>query len=188
VLAAGTSAVLEQAGRPAEPAMLAAPVPQGPAARELVQSLSTSLWQPLAAADAVYETDGTGAPRLRSGLWLRPRDALALAVALQAGGQVGGNRLLSAASGARVLESLEDGVAPRGAEPFGARQVRLLRDDAGTRLYFFPVQELVILLVGADEARLADETELAHQVLRGIVDRAPTVAPAPATSDLVPRH
>jgi hypothetical protein len=45
----------------------------------------------------------------------------------------------------------------------------------------------VILLVGADERRLTDETEIAHQVLRGIVDR---VAPAaiPATGELVPKH
>jgi hypothetical protein len=60
----------------------------------------------------------------------------------------------------------------------------MLRDDAGTRLYFFPAQELVILLLGADESRLGDETALAHQILRGIVDGVP----ASSAPQVVPLH
>jgi hypothetical protein len=154
---------------------------------ELAASIATNLWQPLAAADAVYETDARHQPRLHAGLWMRPRDGLALAVALAEGGQVGGVRLMTPGRADHLLGLLDDGTAPRGAEPFGARAARVLRDDEGTRLYFFPAQQLVILLVGADEAGLADETELAHQVLRGIVD-PPRVVPAPGARDMVPLH
>jgi hypothetical protein len=157
------------------------------APRALAAVIDAQLWRPLSAAPATYAIDGAGEPRLHCCLWLQARDAAALASALLNGGQVGGEHLLSASAAGELLTVLDDGVPPRGAEPFGARTAQVLRDDQGTRLYFFPAEDLVILLVGADERRLTDETEIAHQVLRGIVDR---VAPAasPATGELVPKH
>lgn len=150
--------------------------------------VSAAVWQPLAAASAFYEPGAGGAPRLDCCLWARPRDVLALATAVLSGGEVGGQHLLTPAAAARVLDTLDDGIAPRGAEAFGSTPVRLLRDGDGTRLYFFPSQQIAILLVGADEKRFADETALAHQVLRGIVDRPAPQQPSPALHDLVPAH
>jgi hypothetical protein len=157
------------------------------APRALAAVIDAQLWRPLAAAPATYAIDGAGVPRLHCCLWMLARDAAALASALLNGGQVGGEHLLNGTAARALLTALDDGVPPRGAEPFGARTAQVLRDEEGTRLYFFPAEELVILLVGADERRLTDETEIAHQVLRGIVDR---IAPAasPATGELVPKH
>lgn len=152
-----------------------------------VAALSREIWQALDAAPARYATDRDGNPRLDHGLWLRPRDALALATALVEGGAVGGQRLLPPEAAAAVLMAQDDGIAPRGPEPFGARAARLWRDGAGTRLYHFPAQRLVVLVMGVDEARYADETGPAHQILRGIVDTAPA-APPSGTDTLVPSH
>jgi hypothetical protein len=157
------------------------------APRALAAVIDEQLWRPLSAAPATYTLDGAGVPRLHCCLWLRARDAAALASALLNGGQVGGEHLLSATAARELLTVLNDGLPPRGAEPFGARAAQVLRDGEGTRLYFFPAEELVILLVGADERRLTDETEIAHQVLRGIVDRMAPAA-SPATGELVPKH
>jgi hypothetical protein len=162
----------------------ASPLPGGGAPQAFPAAFSRDLWSPLGAGAALWAADGHGLPRLHCCLWLRPRDGLALAVALQGGGQLEGRALLGAGRASAVLSALDDGVTPRGAEAFGARAVRMLRDDAGTRLYFFPAQELVILLLGADESRLGDETALAHQVLRGIVDSVP----ASSASQVVPLH
>jgi hypothetical protein len=49
----------------------------------------------------------------------------------------------------------------------------------------FPTQSIVILMLGADEQKLRDETALAHQVLRGIVDSSGR-PPAPATGSQPP--
>ncbi|MET0291350.1 MAG: hypothetical protein ABW136_03230 [Steroidobacteraceae bacterium] len=130
----------------------------------------TELWSLLSASDARVERAADGSLAFACCLWLQPRDALALATALLQGGTVGGTNVVPEERARHALEQLEDGVAPRGDEPFGARPARLLRDAAGSRLYLFPAQALVILLVGAEESRLADETALAHQVLRAIVD------------------
>lgn len=151
-------------------------------------AFSRDLWKPLQARDARIELDANGIPRLQCCVWLRARDALALATALTGGGQIDGERLMEAEPAARVLQAMDDGVPPRGAEPFGTRPVRLWRDSEGSRLYSFPAQELVILLVRADEGRLADETAIAHQVLRGIVDRPLAPAAAPSPRELVPAH
>lgn len=148
--------------------------------------LADALWKPLGAAAASYAADGAGQPRLHCCLGMRPLDGLALASALQAGGRVAGTVLMDAARARAVLTAMEDGRPPRGAEPFGARKVTLLRDEQGSRLYFFPAQELVILLLGADEARLEDETALAHEILRGIVDNLPRPDGGPAI--VVPLH
>jgi len=145
--------------------------------------LSVELWRPLDARDAVVPLDA-GVPRLACCVWLRARDALALAVEL-----LGGRRhLLDASASANALKAMDDGIPARGAEPFGARPARLWRDAEGTRLYFFPVQDLVILLVRADEERLADEALIAHQVLRGILDLQAAPEPAPTPRELVPAH
>jgi hypothetical protein len=151
-------------------------------------AFSRDLWKPLQAGEALIELDSNGIPRLQCCVWLRARDALALATALTAGGQIDGERLMEPEPAARALQAMDDGVAPRGAEPFGTRPVRLWRDGEGSRLYSFPAQELVILLVRADEARLADETAIAHQVLRGIVDRPVAPAAVPSPRELVPAH
>jgi hypothetical protein len=150
--------------------------------------VSLNLWKPLQAGEARIELDAAGVPRLHCCTWLRLRDALALAVALTNGGQIEGERLLDAASAERALQAMDDGVPPRGAESFAPRPARLWRDDEGSRLYSFAAHELVILLVRADGARLSDETAIAHEVLRGIVDRGtgPVVAPRPA--QLAPAH
>jgi hypothetical protein len=145
--------------------------------------LSLEVWRPLDARDALVRLDG-GTPQLPCCLWLHARDALAVAVELVEGHR----RLIDAAAAARVLQAMDDGRAPRGAEPFGSRPARIWRDDEGTRLYSFPAQDLVILLVRADERRLTDETLIAHQVLRGIVDRQATPDSAPTPRDLVPAH
>jgi len=165
----------------------AACLPDGFDAAAWARSQPASLWQSLAAGPAIYERDGDGVPRVSCCLWLRPRDALALATAVFSGGQVAGEHLFAPEAAARILDVLEDRDPPRGAEPFGSRAVRLLRDDEGTRLYFFPAQDIVILLVGADEARLADETALAHQVLRGVIDR-PLPPASSGPRNLVPAH
>jgi hypothetical protein len=158
--------------------------PAAGSAEAWASNLSLEVWRPLDAREAVVQLDDDGGLRLPCCVWLRPRDALALAVELL------GNRrhLTDAAAATRLLHQMEDGIAPRGDEPFGARAARVWRDHEGTRLYSFPAQDLVILLVRADEARLEDETLLAHQVLRGIVDRQPTPDPAPTPRDLVPAH
>jgi hypothetical protein len=159
-------------------------VPAPGAAQAWASALSLEVWRPLDARDAVVPLDADGAARLPCCVWLRPRDALALAVELLESRR----HLTDAAAAARLLQAMDDGIAPRGAEPFGARPARVWRDHEGTRLYSFPAQDLVILLVRADEAQLDDETLLPHQVLRGIVDRQALPDPAPTPRDLVPAH
>ena len=160
------------------------PPPATPAADDAwAARLSIEVWKPLDAREARLRRR-TNAPDVTCCLWLRARDALALAVELLDGRR----HVVDGAAAAAALAALEDGIAPRGAEPFGARPARLWRDARGTRLYFFPPQDLVILVVRADEARLTDETLLAHQVLRGIVDLPAGIEPAPTPRDLVPAH
>ena len=179
------SPLLSQLVLAASDAAAGAPTPD---VADWAARVSRELWKPLQARAARIERDASGNPRLHCCVWLRARDALALATALTGGGQINGERLMAPEAAARALQSMDDGVAPRGAEPFGPRPARLWRDGEGSRLYSFPAQELVILLVRADEGRLTDETAIAHEVLRGIVDRPATPPAAPSPRELVPAH
>jgi hypothetical protein len=148
-------------------------------------SVADAVWRPLSAGPARVAVDRDGEPKWDCCFQFRPRDGLAVVTALAEGGVVGGVRLLPIDPARHILDQLDDHVAARGDEPFGARAGRIWRDAEGSRLYVFPTQSIVILMLGADEQKLRDETALAHQVLRGIVDSSGR-PPAPATGSQPP--